>query len=314
MFKYFMIVLIFLSSQVIASDAGHLEPPATSSKLKVQVLSKHEALVEVPENPGIKEEQPHKVKNEAIQNAINKLRKTFKESTDYKDFPLVCEAYEDEDGNRSYRSFILRLQQDEINAGKTIEDVLKTPGVQDRFDIAVPFDSDAVPQAYKFKVAEWVLKNKSEPYNLNGKNYVIEKLLPRQGSYGWVFLAKEAGTEEKRLIKILSTPSDREADMYEKLQGADGKGHLNFPKYYGVGKKWGYEWLIMEYIDGEILGQYLKSGKNLTDQLNQQIKDATRYMAECGVDTERENDQENILITNDYKRAVLIDFGTLAQR
>ena len=92
-------------------------------------------------------------------------------------------------------------------------------------------------------------------------------------------------------------------------------GHKNIVRYLGHTRLMDKTWIAMEYIEGETMGQLVKRGE-WDRELEAQYKEGLVFMQQSGVDTERENDSDNVLVaTIDGQKIVkLIDFGTLARR
>lgn len=100
------------------------------------------------------------------------------------------------------------------------------------------------------------------------ERYVITQLLGR-GGMGVVYLAKETASSRNVVIKMISptlrddpqslTRFEREAKRLQEFQ------HPNIVRFYGFGeaREHGANYLVMEYVDGEVLSEVLRRRRKI---------------------------------------------------
>lgn len=161
-------------------------------------------------------------------------------------------------------------------------------------------------------LVEFILRNLDRTYEIQGQSYQITRLISTRGSYGDVFLARDQASNKDVVIKILRIKNDKEDQMLKKL--ARNGYHPNIVQYIGSDVVMDKTWIVMEYIDGIMLAKYQGPW---TRELEAQYQNALNFIRDAGVETERENEKENTMISiidGTTPTLKLIDFGTLARR
>lgn len=158
-------------------------------------------------------------------------------------------------------------------------------------------------------LVEYILNNLNRTYKIQGQSYQITRLISTRGCYGDVFLAHEQESKKNVVIKILRIEDDKEDQVLKKLK--ENGYHPNIVQYIGSDVVMGKTWIVMEYIDGIIFAKY---DGDWTSDLEKQYRSALRFIRKAGVEIERENEMENIMITVSQTPLLkFIDFGTLAR-
>jgi len=197
----------------------------------------------------------------------------------------------------------LRVRLEHQNAHIKISQILEMAGI-----------STSVPHVHKPYSKELVLKNLDETYTIDGKNYQVLREISSRGCYGDVFLAKDLESGQRVAIKVLRVEGDREDVMMKHMRYKGS--HPNIVEYIGSGQVMEKTWIVMEYLDGEMLGRYLRDKGEWTPGMTEQKRSAENFMYRVGVNTERENDRDNIMVLKDSEGnpyLKLIDFGTLSR-
>lgn len=215
-------------------------------------------------------------------------------------FHHIC-ADRDDDAPHTYR---LRLGLGYINAGEEITRLF----LQHSIPLRNCPDANIVKQ---------VLKCPDTLYTIGDAKYQIRSLISDRGCYGDVFLAFDVTHQRSAAIKVLRIAEDGEASVLRRLQRSGS--HPNIVQFYGSHQIFGRTWIAMEYIQGKTLGQFCRSPDATSETDNEfrlQYKNAMAFIARSGVQCERENDNDNVLVTMINGKPVikLIDFGTLARR
>ncbi len=163
------------------------------------------------------------------------------------------------------------------------------------------------PEKYS---VDFILNHREKVYTIEGHRYQIVQLMA-EANFGDIFIARDLDTQQEVVIKVLKEENDREDEEYEKMRARGS--HPNVAQYYGCEKMMDRRWMVIEYIPGQSMREYLQKNE-WTQDLNQQYKSANAFIASCGLRSQRENDGGNVLITmKDGKPTVkLIDFGTTA--
>lgn len=193
----------------------------------------------------------------------------------------------------------LRLDLGSVNKGIEIQSIFK--------NFFTNFDDLPPTNLFQF-----ILKNPDKSYSIEGRSYKILSLISSQGCYGDVFLACDQETKAQVVIKILRTPGDMEHTVLKKIQKQGG--HPNIVQYIGSATLMNKIWIVMEYLEGDMCYEYTKKSK-WTTALTEQYESALQFLEKAGITTERENEQENMMIVLKDKMPVLklIDFSTLAR-
>lgn len=191
----------------------------------------------------------------------------------------------------------LRLDQDAINKGRKIQQIFKEALIH----------CENLPPA---NLVDDILKNLNRTYKIQERSYQITRLISTRGCYGDVFLARDQESNKDVAIKILRIKSDREDQELKKL--ARNGNHVNIVQYIASDIIMDKTWIVMEYIEGTMRSKYKGPW---TTELEAQYQSALEFIRNAGVETERENDNENIIITSidGVQTLKLIDFGTLAR-
>ena len=146
------------------------------------------------------------------------------------------------------------------------------------------------------------------------ENYVISKKLG-QGTFGIVVLAKHEITGEKVAIKILDKEkiykNSEKLRFERKIQIMKKMYHNNIVRLYNVIENYKEIFLVMEYIPGQELFDYISYKKRLTEiescKFFQQIISGIEYLSKTKV-AHRDLKPENLLI--DSKKTIkIVDFG-----
>ena len=169
---------------------------------------------------------------------------------------------------------------------------------------------------------ESYLDNKNHPeyyVPLNKEDIICEFIIKDklgEGAFGSVRLGINKQTGEKVAIKILEKNKlsryqdkirlEREIDILKKLK------HPNIVQLYGVIETERQILLIMEYIKGQELYQYILLKKKLSEEESclyfQQIISGIEYLQKLKI-SHRDIKSENILIEQNTKNIKIIDFG-----
>lgn len=156
-----------------------------------------------------------------------------------------------------------------------------------------------------------LLQNTDKVYKIGDRSYKLLFIISDRGGFGDVFMAEDQESHEQVAIKILRNKTDLEHLQFRMLHN---KGpHPNVVQYIGDGIINGRTCIVMEYISGQTLRQYVVTSQ-WTGELGEQYTNAIRFIREAGVTAERENAWSNIMITcKEGKPTVkVIDFGILA--
>ena len=151
----------------------------------------------------------------------------------------------------------------------------------------------------------------------NGK-FTIQEVLGG-GGYGVTYSALDASRNQTVAIKTLNPIHQSQADFEQQQvkfrEEADRLAKCSHPhivKIHGVIKEGGLSGMVMEYIRGQDLAQYIKEYDKLPEEealkYIQQIGSALEYMHQQGT-LHRDVKPENIMLRDGKQEAVLIDFG-----
>ncbi len=137
-----------------------------------------------------------------------------------------------------------------------------------------------------------------------------------EGGFSTVYKIKDKKTGKYCALKILSKKLIsneealkrfiREGKLYQKFS------HPNIVAVYKIGSKNKVPYIIMEYIDGITLKEYIQSSAPLSVEevvwISKDIVSVLSYLHSNGV-VHRDIKPANIMVVHDEKRAVLTDFG-----
>lgn len=141
------------------------------------------------------------------------------------------------------------------------------------------------------------------------------------GNMGIVYLGHHESLDRPVVVKTLSPQrllgngsAEVIARFYEEARSVARLSHQNIAQIFDVGRHKGFHYLIMEYVDGCSLGDYLKSKVLSLEEkvcLVLGIASGLRAAHKCGV-VHRDIKPDNIMI-NQEGQAKIVDFG-LAKR
>ncbi len=150
--------------------------------------------------------------------------------------------------------------------------------------------------------------------------YKIRRLLGRGGMSG-VYLAWEHALEREVALKVLSPHMGRGVENRERFR-REGRvmaslNHPNIVPVYTLEQKDGLTFAVMQYVQGESLGERLERMGSLPQteavRMLGEIADAVAAVHGAGV-IHRDIKPDNILIDDHTGRAMLIDFGVATVR
>jgi serine/threonine protein kinase len=147
-----------------------------------------------------------------------------------------------------------------------------------------------------------------------GKYELLEKI--GEGGFGIVYKARDPLLEREVAIKILRMDIAGAPDFVERFHRearlAASLRHPNIVTVIEVGEQEGRYYLVMEYLEGEVLSELLKPGQPLPLQQAVQIlkplAEALDYAHGRGL-VHRDVKPSNIILSDGGKRPVLTDFG-----
>jgi len=154
------------------------------------------------------------------------------------------------------------------------------------------------------------------PSNCFSSHYKILSFLG-EGSYGKVFKAREISTGRVIAVKKMSLGNSqskynkikKEIDLLKSLD------HPNIVKYYDFFQEEEYIYLMMEYLEGCTLKQYIKKNENISEDnariIIKQLLTALSYLHYTCDICHRDVKPENIMFKekNDINCLKLLDFG-----
>ncbi len=133
------------------------------------------------------------------------------------------------------------------------------------------------------------------------------------GGMGEVYRARDTRLQRTVAIKVLPSEFSRHAELRRRLEREarmlSSLAHPNICSLYDVGQQDGTDFLVMEYLEGETLGQRLLKGALPAGQVLQcgiEIADALERAHRHGI-IHRDLKPGNIMLTKDG--AKLLDFG-----
>ena len=148
--------------------------------------------------------------------------------------------------------------------------------------------------------------------------YSLERELGR-GGMGIVYLARDVALDRPVAIKLLppamaSQPALRERFLRE-ARTAASLSHPNIVPIHAVDEAGGLVFFVMSYLDGETLGEQIRSRGPVTPQaaarVLQEVAWALGYAHGRGV-VHRDIKPDNIMMERGSGRAVVMDFGIAA--
>jgi eukaryotic-like serine/threonine-protein kinase len=135
-----------------------------------------------------------------------------------------------------------------------------------------------------------------------------------RGGMGVVFLARDTRLDRQVAIKALSAPLAQEPDRLARFQReAKVLASLNHPRIaaiYGLEEVAGHLYLVLEFVEGETLGERMRRGRLPVDealQIARQIADALEAAHEKGI-IHRDLKPGNVMLASGDDVKVL-DFG-----
>ena len=146
-------------------------------------------------------------------------------------------------------------------------------------------------------------------------NYILSNTIGT-GTFSKVKLGIHLPTQQKVAIKILDRDKIKDENDIERIsreiQILKVLRHDNIAQLYENITSERHIYIIMEYVDGKDLFQYIYSLTKLNEIkascLFRQLISALEYIHTLGV-VHRDIKPENILLTKDHKKIKLVDFG-----
>jgi len=142
--------------------------------------------------------------------------------------------------------------------------------------------------------------------------YEIEKPLGA-GGMGEVYKARDTRLERTVAIKVLSERTAMNADLRARFEreskAISSLNHPHICTLYDIGRHEGTDYLVMEYLEGEVLSDRLKRGAMDVEEaltIATQIADALEAAHRQGL-IHRDLKPDNVFLTADG--AKLLDFG-----
>ena len=145
--------------------------------------------------------------------------------------------------------------------------------------------------------------------------YSLERELGR-GGMGVVYLAREVQLNRLVAIKVLPGAMAERPELRERFlreaRLAASLSHPNIVPIHRVGEAGGFVFFVMAYVDGETLGERLRSGGPLTPasatRMLREVAWALAYAHGRGV-IHRDVKPDNVLLEKSTGRALVTDFG-----
>ena len=149
--------------------------------------------------------------------------------------------------------------------------------------------------------------------------YSLERELGR-GGMGIVYLAREVELNRLVAIKVLPTHYAARGDLRERFlreaRMAAGLSHPHIVPIHRVGEAAGFVFFAMAYVQGETLGERLRTRGPLTPaaavRMLREVAWALAYAHGRGI-VHRDIKPDNILIESETGRALVSDFGIARQ-
>lgn len=145
--------------------------------------------------------------------------------------------------------------------------------------------------------------------------YSLQRELGR-GGMGIVYLARDVQLDRDVAIKVLPTPMAEHAAARERFlreaRTAAGLSHPHIVPIHRVGEAQGFVYFVMSYIEGETLGERLRTRGPLPSaeaaRVMREVAWALAYAHGRGV-VHRDIKPDNILLEASTGRALVTDFG-----
>jgi serine/threonine protein kinase/tetratricopeptide (TPR) repeat protein len=135
-----------------------------------------------------------------------------------------------------------------------------------------------------------------------------------EGGMGQVYLAEDSALRRKVALKILprevAANKDRMRRFEQEARAAAGLNHPNIAHIYEVGQQDEVNFIAMEFIEGETLGDIIRGGQTDLAKLLRYLQHAAEGLAKAhaaGI-VHRDLKPENVMVTRDG-HAKILDFG-----
>lgn len=145
--------------------------------------------------------------------------------------------------------------------------------------------------------------------------YVFESILGT-GGFNTVWKAKQLATNEYYAIKVIDKKRSEQKikdQFYREAQILPMLIHVNIERYYALIENANFGYLILEYVEGLNLKQYIQKYGKLKDQDARhyfaQILSAIEYFHKKTGLLHRDVKAENIMINEQTRTVKIIDFG-----
>ncbi len=159
------------------------------------------------------------------------------------------------------------------------------------------------------------------PSNCFQSHYKIIEYLG-EGSFGKVFKAREMSTGRILAVKKMSINHSEKkySNIIKEINLLKHLDHPNIVKYYDYFEEEDYIYLMMEYLEGGTLQQYMKENTNITENdariIIKQLLTALSYLHYTCDICHRDVKPENIMFSNknEITGLKLLDFGLSSDR
>jgi len=137
------------------------------------------------------------------------------------------------------------------------------------------------------------------------------------GGMASIFLAEDINTKTKFAIKVMDKRLANDKKFIQRFEQEAKIGimlnHVNIPKVYYYGNYDGYYYIVMEYIHGISLRQYLKKNGPMkfviAVKIVLQVLTALNYAYQQGIKAHRDIKPDNIMIDSVSHQVKVMDFG-----
>jgi predicted Ser/Thr protein kinase len=145
--------------------------------------------------------------------------------------------------------------------------------------------------------------------------YSLQRELGR-GGMGVVYLARDVQLDRDVAIKVLPTHLARDAEAHDRFlreaRTAAGLSHPNIVPIHRVGEAGGFVFFVMSYVEGETLGERLRTRGPLppadASRVLREVAWALAYAHGRGI-VHRDVKPDNIMLEAGTGRALVTDFG-----